>query len=129
MNNEVQQAVQNVLPTTGLVRLSQIIGQSGITPEQARANKEKADVIRLKFPVTAKEPNKQQAEKKLLANKLSKIGPRSPRPAIPAMIPVSRSAWWDGVKKERYPAAVKLGTMTTCWRIEDIRALIQSAGV
>ena len=121
MNNEVQQAVQNVLPTTGLVRLSQIIGQSGITPEQARANKEKADVIRLKFPVTAKEPNKQQAEKKLLANKLSKIGP--------AMIPVSRSAWWDGVKKERYPAAVKLGTMTTCWRIEDIRALIQSAGV
>lgn len=45
------------------------------------------------------------------------------------IIPVSKSAWWAGVKSGRYPAAVKLGERTTCWRVEDIRTLIQSVGV
>ncbi|MCX7179439.1 MAG: AlpA family phage regulatory protein, partial [Proteobacteria bacterium] len=27
----------------------------------------------------------------------------------------------------RYPKPVKLGQRTTCWRVEDIRALIASA--
>ena len=71
-------AVQNNLPESGLVRLSQILGdrKNGITP----------------------------------------------------IIPVSKSAWWSGVKSGRYPASVKLTERTTCWRVEDIRALIQSAG-
>src|SRR5579871_507404 len=49
--------------------------------------------------------------------------------AVLAVFPVSRSAWWDGVKKGKYPAAVKLGPRTTAWRVEDIRRLIgQYAG-
>lgn len=74
-----QQVVQNVLPETGLVRLSQIVGdrKKGITP----------------------------------------------------IIPVSKSSWWAGVQSGRYPKPVKLSERTTCWRVEDIRALIQSAGV
>lgn len=39
-------------------------------------------------------------------------------------IPVSRSAWWAGVKEGRYPQPVKLGPRTSAWRAEDIRALI-----
>ncbi|OGR35563.1 MAG: transcriptional regulator [Desulfovibrionales bacterium GWA2_65_9] len=41
-------------------------------------------------------------------------------------IPVARSTWWKGVKEGRFPAPVKLGPRTTAWRVEDIRALIES---
>jgi len=76
---EQQETVQNVLPESGLVRLSQIVG-----------NKKKG--------------------------------------VWPPIIPVSKSSWWAGVASGRYPAAVKMGERTTCWRVDDIRALIQ-AGV
>lgn len=50
------------------------------------------------------------------------------RPAIPGLIPVSRSTWWAGVKSGRYPQPTRaLGPRITAWRIEDIRALIESA--
>ena len=49
-------------------------------------------------------------------------------PAIQAIIPVSKSSWWDGVKSGRYPKSVKLGPRTTAWRVEDIRRLIDEAG-
>ncbi len=44
------------------------------------------------------------------------------------VIPVSKSTWWDGVRKKRFPASVKLGTRTTAWRVEDIRDLIERMG-
>lgn len=47
-------------------------------------------------------------------------------PGVLAVIPVSRSTWWEGVKTGRFPAPVKLGTRTTAWRVEDIRSLIDS---
>lgn len=51
---------------------------------------------------------------------------RSDRPAIPALIPVSRSTWWAGVKSGRYPQPVRtLGANITVWRVEDVRALIE----
>ena len=80
MSKEMQQIVQNVLPETGLVRLSQIIG-----------------------------------DKK--------------RGIWPPIIPLSKSAWWSGVANGIFPKPVKLSAKVTCWRCEDIRALIQSAGV
>jgi predicted DNA-binding transcriptional regulator AlpA len=46
-------------------------------------------------------------------------------PTILQVYPVSRSAWWQGVREGRYPAAVKLSPRVTAWRTEDIRALIQ----
>lgn len=55
------------------------------------------------------------------------IGNRKAEPPIPPIIPVSASAWWSGVKSGKYPKSVKLGTRTTVWRVEDIRALIASA--
>jgi prophage regulatory protein len=45
---------------------------------------------------------------------------------IPAVIPVSKSSWWEGCKTGRYPKPVKLGPRTTAWRVSDIRALISA---
>jgi predicted DNA-binding transcriptional regulator AlpA len=45
---------------------------------------------------------------------------------IPALIPISKSAWWAGIKTGRYPKGVKLGPRTTVWPVESIRALIAS---
>lgn len=46
-------------------------------------------------------------------------------PAVPAIIPVSASTWWAGVRSGRYPQPTRsLGTRITAWRVEDIRALI-----
>ena len=52
------------------------------------------------------------------------IGAPKANPSIPPLIPVSKSSWWAGCKSGRFPAPLKLGPRTTCWRVEDIRALI-----
>lgn len=38
--------------------------------------------------------------------------------------PVSKSTWWAGIKKGRYPKPVKLGPKITAWKVEDIHKLI-----
>ncbi|MDL2316915.1 AlpA family phage regulatory protein [Desulfovibrio sp. OttesenSCG-928-A18] len=45
-------------------------------------------------------------------------------PQVLAVIPVSKSAWWEGCRTGRYPKPIKLGPRTTVWRAEDITALI-----
>lgn len=55
------------------------------------------------------------------------IGNPDAKPPIPAIIPVKKSCWWDGVKAGRFPKPVKLGPRVTAWRVEDIRALIANA--
>lgn len=54
------------------------------------------------------------------------IGNRNAEPPIPAIIPVSKSTWWEGVRTGRYPKPVKLGPRITAWKVEDIRALVKS---
>ena len=68
---------RTALPTTGFVRLSQIVGNPKAVPP------------------------------------------------IPAIYPVGRSTWWNGVKSGRFPPPIKLGPKTTAWRVEDIRKLIE----
>lgn len=53
------------------------------------------------------------------------IGNPKACPPVPPIIPVSKSAWWAGVKSGRYPKPVKLGPRTTAWRVEDLRELIE----
>ncbi len=59
-----------------------------------------------------------------------------PRPALPengfvrlpqilSLIPISRSAWWAGIREGKFPQGIKLGSKTTVWRAEDIRNLIE----
>ena len=43
----------------------------------------------------------------------------------PAIIPISKSSWWSGVKDGRFPQPVKLGKRTTVWRVKDIRLLFE----
>ena len=53
------------------------------------------------------------------------IGNPKAQPPIPAVIPVSKSTWWEGVRTGRYPQPVRtLGLRITAWRVEDIRALV-----
>ena len=79
------------------LRLPQIIGQKEITTDQAEANR--------------------------------KVGkyPTAPRPFIEPRIPVSRAAWWMGVKGGRYPKSIKLGSRTTVWRESEIEKLMEQS--
>ena len=53
------------------------------------------------------------------------IGNAKAEPPIPAVIPVGKSTWWQGVKDGRFPTPIKLGPRTTAWRVEEILALIE----
>jgi len=57
------------------------------------------------------------------------LGNRKSNPAIPAIIPISKSSLWAKVKDGSFPAPVKpFGPRISVWRVEDIRSFIQSAG-
>ena len=108
----------NQLPETGFLRLPDVIGEVEITEEQAAANREY---------------NKLAEASAIENGRIDKKGkpvysrrPTTARSATPAIIPVKKSCWWDGVKTGRFPKPVKLGRCTM-WRVEDIRTLIASA--
>ncbi|HRN77399.1 AlpA family phage regulatory protein [Ottowia sp.] len=46
-------------------------------------------------------------------------------PQILSLIPISRSAWWAGIREGKFPQGIKLGSKTSVWRAEDIRHLIE----
>ena len=49
-------------------------------------------------------------------------------PQVLKIVPISKSAWWDGCKTGRFPKPVKLGPRTTAWKAEDITALVKQLG-
>ena len=53
------------------------------------------------------------------------IGDPKSNPPITPIFPISKSAWWEGVKTGRYPKAIKLGANTTVWREDDVRDLVE----
>jgi len=46
-------------------------------------------------------------------------------PAVLAVFSISKSSWYEGIKKGLYPASFKLSERTAAWRVEDIRDLIK----
>ncbi len=40
------------------------------------------------------------------------------------VIPVSKSSWWDGIRRGIYPAGLHVSQRITAWRCSDIQALI-----
>jgi len=57
------------------------------------------------------------------------VGNSKSTPPIAAIIPISKSSWWKGVKEGRYPQPVKLRPRMTAWRTSDIQAFIISREV
>lgn len=53
------------------------------------------------------------------------IGSKKSNPPIIPLIPIGKSAWWEGVKDGRFPKPIKLGPRTTVWRVEEIITLIE----
>lgn len=48
------------------------------------------------------------------------------REATPGIVPISSASLWRGVKAGTFPAPVKLSNRVTAWRVEDIRAWMNS---
>ncbi len=44
---------------------------------------------------------------------------------IPGIIPVSKTAWYRGIREGKFPKPVKLSERTTAWRSTDIDALVE----
>ena len=83
MSSTSGQPDQKTFPSSDcLLRLTQIIGQSEITPEQAKENRRAG------------------------------IAPVKPRHYIKPIVPVSKSAWLAGVKAGTFPQPIKLGKTT-----------------
>jgi hypothetical protein len=47
----------------------------------------------------------------------------NPDKDIPPIIPVCRTAWYNGVESGKFPKPIKMGT-ASLYRVEDIRALL-----
>jgi len=45
---------------------------------------------------------------------------------IPGILPISKSAWWAGIKAGVYPEPVKLGPRTRAWRESVIMQLVEN---
>lgn len=56
------------------------------------------------------------------------LGDSQSNPPVPALLPISKSSWWAGIKAGRYPAPIKLGSRAAAWRSSDIFELINSEG-
>jgi len=53
------------------------------------------------------------------------LGDVKSNPPIEPIIPISKSAWWDGIKKGHYPKGIKIGPNTTAWRSDQIQDLVK----
>jgi prophage regulatory protein len=49
-------------------------------------------------------------------------------PLVLGLLQIGKSTLWKGIRENRFPAPVKLGPRTSAWRVEDIRALLESIG-
>ena len=54
------------------------------------------------------------------------LGDPKADPPVEPIIPISKSSWWGGISKGKYPKPIKLSENTTVWREDDIRKLIES---
>jgi predicted DNA-binding transcriptional regulator AlpA len=98
-----------IIPTTGYLRLPQIIGTLAASPRKK------------------KDPEKTGAAEE--KNETEKPDRKTEAPFYHPLIPVSKSTWWAGVRSGRYPAPVRhLGQRITAWKAEAIRQLIEEGG-
>lgn len=51
--------------------------------------------------------------------------PRHRRPAIPALLPISQTTFYDWVKKGIFPQPIRLSRSVVIWRVKDVRAFLE----
>ena len=44
-------------------------------------------------------------------------------PEVLKIIPISKSAWWQGIRDGKFPKPIKLGLRTSAWLQSDIETL------
>ena len=44
------------------------------------------------------------------------------------IVPVSKASWYLGVQSGKYPAAIKLGSRTSVYKLETIKKLLSDIG-
>ena len=103
------------LNESGYLKLVQIIGQKGVSAEQAAANKcrgEKLEAAELK----------RQGVDKADAKKWRKhTGPRRARAAVQGLCPMSRSTAYLMMKNGTFPNPVKgICVRASFWRVSDV---------
>jgi|TARA_B110000971_G_scaffold175062_1_gene180211 prophage regulatory protein len=54
------------------------------------------------------------------------IGDNKANPPILPIFPISKSSWWDGVKKGKYPKPIKISGNITVWKSDEIQNLINN---
>lgn len=52
------------------------------------------------------------------------LGDLNANPPVAPIVPISRSAWWAGVKTGTYPKPIKLSPRVTVWRASEVFALM-----
>lgn len=92
--------IRNLPP---LLRLKQIIGDRGVSPEEAEANR--------KRPKTS-----------------TTHRPMRPRPATTGLLSISKTTFYEGVKRGLYPKPYHLhGGKTAVWKTEELLDAINKA--
>ena len=79
------------------LRAADLVGVKAITPEQAEANRSKANGRNLR-----------------------------PRDGVPGVLPFSAPTLWAKVRHGAFPKPVKLSAGVTAWRAEDVAAWLQA---
>ena len=82
--------------SAGYIRQADLIGEPQVTQEQAEANRQAGRA------------------------------PVRPRSGRPGMVPFSSATLWRMVKSGKFPAPHKLSDRVTAWKIQDVRAWMNS---
>lgn len=85
------------LRATGYIRLPTLVGEAPVTEAQAEANR---------------------ADERWV--------PRRPRPGRPGILPFSESTLRRMVRAGEFPAPVRISDRVSAWRVEDVRAWLES---
>jgi predicted DNA-binding transcriptional regulator AlpA len=96
------------LNESGYLKLVQIIGQKGVSAEQAAENKRKGEVLEAAERERQAAELKRQGKDKANAKKWrAHTGPRRARAAVPGLCPMSRSTAYLMMKNGTFPKPVK----------------------
>jgi len=44
----------------------------------------------------------------------------------PAVLPISKSSFWAGIRQGIYPAPIRFGKRISLWRVQEIRKLLEA---